>query len=496
MKRFLGLARVSSREQEREGFSLDVQVDALNLDAERRAGKIIKLWRIAETASKQDERKTFKELIAYAKKHAAEIDGILFYKIDRAARNLFDYVELERLEFEYKVPFFSVTQPTENSPAGHLMRRTLANMASFYTEQQSVDVREGLARRVKEGWFIGMAPYGYRNVRRAGRGEVEVHPENGPKIRRIFLLFAYHGLTLDSLIERLKTDGIVYRPSTPIFPRSTLHAILHDRAYIGEVLHKGQWHPGKHEPLVDRPTWDRVQAILGGHVYRAHEMTYAGELIECGHCQHPITGEQKIKKTKQGDRAYNYYRCARYNSPGHPRTRLTEAELDRQILALFDRMRIDNQEVRDWVVRVLRARTQDEQETSREQRADLQRQLTQVIAQQDRLLNLRLLDEIDADTFAGKQTELRDRTARLKLQLDALDRNHDENADIAVKAFELSQNLREKWLVADFVAKRRILEIVCLNLRLVDVNLIPEMRKPFDALVEGLLNEQSRDGWI
>ena len=156
-------------------------------------------------------------------------------------------------------------------------------------------------------------------------------------------------------------------------------------------------------------------------------------------------------------------------------------------------MRIDNQEVRKWGVRVLRARTKDEQEESRAQRADLQRQLTQVIGKQDRLLNLRLLDEIDADTFATKQTELRDRTARLKRQIDALDRDHDENADIAVKAFELSQNLRKKWLVADFVAKRRILEIACLNLRLVDVTLISEMRKPFGALAEGLLNEQSRD---
>jgi hypothetical protein len=43
-------------------------------------------------------------------------------------------------------------------------------MASFYTEQQSVDVREGLARRVQEGWFVGHAPYGYRNVRKDGRG--------------------------------------------------------------------------------------------------------------------------------------------------------------------------------------------------------------------------------------------------------------------------------------------------------------------------------------
>lgn len=56
MKRYAGLARVSSREQEREGFSLDVQVDALRRYAEREGGKVDPLFRIAETASKRDER--------------------------------------------------------------------------------------------------------------------------------------------------------------------------------------------------------------------------------------------------------------------------------------------------------------------------------------------------------------------------------------------------------------------------------------------------------
>jgi len=160
-KKFIALARVSSREQEREGFSLDIQEDALQRDAERRNGKIIKLWRIAETASKSDERRTFKELVAFAKRHAADLDGILFHKIDRAARNLFDYVELERLESEFHVPFFSVTQPTENSPSGRMQRRMLASMASYYTEQQSLDVREGVKRRVECGLFPQKAAYGY-----------------------------------------------------------------------------------------------------------------------------------------------------------------------------------------------------------------------------------------------------------------------------------------------------------------------------------------------
>src|SRR5438034_4734378 len=97
-KSFIGLARVSSREQEREGFSLEVQEEALKRYASHAGGDIAKFFKIAETASKSDERKTFRELVAYAKKNASLLDGLLFYKVDRAARNLFDYVELERLE--------------------------------------------------------------------------------------------------------------------------------------------------------------------------------------------------------------------------------------------------------------------------------------------------------------------------------------------------------------------------------------------------------------
>jgi site-specific DNA recombinase len=77
-----------------------------------------------------------------------------------------------------------------------------------------------------------------------------------------------------------------------------------------------------------------------------------------------------------------------------------------------------------------------------------------------------------------------------------VDRSHDENANLAVKVFGLSQTLREQWLTADYSAKRRILEIVLLNCRLEDVNLVPTIRKPFDALAEGLLSEKSRGDWI
>ena len=486
LKQYVALARVSSREQEREGFSLEVQENALRRYADQNQGSVVRLFRVAETASKKDERKAFRELIAFVKQHADTLDGVLFYKVDRAARNLFDYVELERLEADFDVPVIYVSQPVEATPAGRMMRRTLANMAAFYTEQQSLDVRDGHKRRVENGLFVNKAPYGYVNLRRDGRGLIEIHPLHGPKIQRIFRLYAHHDHTLDSLGEQLEQEGVVYTDATRRFVRSKLYAILIDRSYLGEVKYQGQWHPGTHPPLVDRATFDRVHGLLGQQVYRAHEMLYASELITCEFCHHPVTGEKKTKATLNGPKEYVYYRCGKYSAPGHPRERVTEAALDQQVVAMFDRIRIREEKVRNWFLTVLRARARQNRQQVADQHTELDRQLMSLRAQQDRLLSLRLVNEIDEQTFAAKNTEFRDRIAHLTLQIEGAQRGTGDSSRIAEETFELSQTLHDRWFKADSRGKRRLLEIVCLNFSLSGVTLVPTMRKPFSVLAEGL----------
>jgi hypothetical protein len=51
---------------------------------------------------------------------------------------------------------------------------------------------------------------------------------------------------------------------------------------------------------------------------------------------------------------------------------------------------------------------------------------------------------------AKEQMQLRDRLAAMKLKLDAVDRSHDETAELAARVFELSQTLRQQWLTADY----------------------------------------------
>ncbi|NNM86442.1 MAG: hypothetical protein HKL96_11885 [Phycisphaerales bacterium] len=241
--------------------------------------------------------------------------------------------------------------------------------------------------------------------------------------------------------------------------------------------------------MVDRPTFERVQVLLGGKRYQNHTLTYAGGLITCGHCGAVITGETVTKKPS--GREYVYYRCSRYTAEGHPRIRLTEREVDVQVLALFARIKLPD-DLRHWFQQCLLAWSKQDRQQTIDETADLHRQLAQVKLQRDRLLNLRIMEEINPDTYAAKDTELRDRLANLELCLQAQGRGRDEHGDLAIKVFELSQAPADKWLTAESREKRQLLEIICLNLKLEGENVVFAMRKPFDVLASGLIPPDNR----
>lgn len=121
---------------------------------------------------------------------------------------------------------------------------------------------------------------------------------------------------------------------------------------------------------------------------------------------------------------------------------------------------------------------------NRRKLAELRRQATRVEQQQDTLLKMRLAGEIEQDAFSRQSAELRDRRSEIEARFNACNQGRAEDADIASKAFELSQNLKGRWVTADYAEKRRILEIVCLNFSLVNASLVPTWRKPFDVLAE------------
>lgn len=459
-KKYIGFARVSSREQEREGFSLDVQEEAFEYFAKSKKGVVDKVFRIAETATKAEQRKVFREAIAFAKQNASEYDGMLFYKIDRAARNMKDFMLLEDIEEAYDLPIISVTQPTENSPTGRMIRRTLATIGAFQTEQQSLDIQSGIAKRVALGWFPSRCPYGYRNVRHDGRATAEVHPEDAAKVQRAGELRIYEHLSPEMIAERLYEEGLFYADSKPRFSPSKLYDILTDLSYIGFVWYRGKWHPGQHKPLFDKVTWELLQQSFGLRLYRAHDKTYANELIYCGFCGHFVTCEVKPRTTKAGLVEYRYYRCARYQRPGHPRIRLKEEELElqaRQLLVSFRAFRPDMQQL---LVNAAVDRLRQDRASSEFRSEEAKRQLALIDGQRDELLNLRLAKSIPEEKFSSKQAELLERETAIRRQIQTVAelRTHDDT--LAARAPVVFEHVQQGWDSLARTSKHEILRLL------------------------------------
>jgi len=92
------LARVSSKAQEDEGYSLDAQLKLLTVYCQNNDLSIVKTFRIAETASKEQSRKVFQQMMEFLKQE--KIYHLAVEKTDRLTRNFSDAVAIDDWLFE------------------------------------------------------------------------------------------------------------------------------------------------------------------------------------------------------------------------------------------------------------------------------------------------------------------------------------------------------------------------------------------------------------
>src|ERR1017187_4601863 len=95
-------ARVSSKDQEKEGFSIPAQLRLLRDYAASKGFVIAEEFTDVETA-KVSGRTKFNEMLLYLKKHQKACRTILVEKTDRLYRNIKDYATID--EFDVEVHF-------------------------------------------------------------------------------------------------------------------------------------------------------------------------------------------------------------------------------------------------------------------------------------------------------------------------------------------------------------------------------------------------------
>ena len=98
MKPAVLYARVSSREQQQEGYSIEAQVKLLRSYAAKSGMEIVREFIDIESA-KAAGRKAFGEMLTFLR-HSRNCSTVLVEKTDRLSRNFEDEVLLNRLDLE------------------------------------------------------------------------------------------------------------------------------------------------------------------------------------------------------------------------------------------------------------------------------------------------------------------------------------------------------------------------------------------------------------
>ena len=182
-------ARVSSKEQERGGFSIPAQRGLLRAYAVEHRLSVVAEFTDVETAGRAG-RTAFGEMLAYLGLHPS-CRVMLVEKTDRLYRNLRDWVTVDDLHVQVHLVKEGVVLSDASVSSENFVHGIKVLMAKNYLDNLSEESRKGLLEKARQGIWPSWAPVGYRNVVRAdGKRVIDVDPELGPIVARVFDAYA------------------------------------------------------------------------------------------------------------------------------------------------------------------------------------------------------------------------------------------------------------------------------------------------------------------
>ncbi len=167
-------ARVSTREQELEGYSIDAQLSILREYARRNHITIVREFIEAESA-KVSNRPAFAQMLKDIK--AEDIPIIVVEKTDRLYRNLADHVRVDNLDVAVHLVKENEIISKDSKSHQKFVHGIKLLVAKNYSDNLSEEAKKGLAEKARQGIWPTKAPLGYLNVSVGSRRIIEPDPE-------------------------------------------------------------------------------------------------------------------------------------------------------------------------------------------------------------------------------------------------------------------------------------------------------------------------------
>lgn len=469
--------RVSSREQEETGYSLDAQEKLLGEYAGKKDYTITKIFRITESASGKQIRKTLNEMLQFTAKR--NINIILCEKIDRLTRNLKDAAiisdwihENESHEIHFVKENFVVNKNTRAHE--NLVWDMKVAIARFYTNNLSEEVKKGQKEKIAQGWLPAKPPLGYKTVGEKGH-KVHVMDEIiGPYMTRAFELYATGNYSLNALRDLLHKEGLRTRAGCKL-SKSRLEDILRDPFYAGSI----RWNDvvygnGKQPALVSKELFDKVQYTLtrkkAPH-YKRHIFKFS-KMIECGECGGTVSAE--IQK------GHIYYSC-KHNRPCTQKGMTKEEEIEKSLMGVFRVFETVTKEEAEKIYRRIRADHQLEVDYKEGALKSLNQRYGTLQRQLDILYDDRLSERITPERWQEKQKVINVEQADIQAQIAIIKSDETKYFELYINILDLARRAREIYEKRSPEEKRLLLSYLFSNLVLKDKKATYSLKKSVEV---------------
>ncbi len=404
-----------------------------------------------------------------------EANGILAWHPDRLARNsvdggriiyLLDCGHLAMLKF----PTFWY----ENTAQGKFMLNIAFGQSKYYVDSLSENTKRGLRQKVRRGEYPSLAPVGYINDPRTKT--IMVDRKRAPIIRRAFELYAQGNMRLEDISDFLAREKILTRGGKRIHITRTTF-ILKNPFYVGLFRYAGEIYEGKHEPIIAKKLFDRVQEILTQksrphHKPKNEPKAYCG-LIRCGECGRMITAEKQ--------KGHIYYRCTKkWTKCSQPYIR--EEELDRQLSSMIQKVSLRQ----NWAEKLLNMAEAEKQKSAQSSFAFAQEANEKIKAiniKLQRLLDGYLEQDIDREVYRQEKAKLLSEKKSLEEQLRNFEQKQNDWLESFQSWIKVASNLDKTARDNDLFQKKVLAkEIFGSNLRLASRAVAGESQNQWAAL--------------
>lgn len=482
MKMAVVYARVSTKDQKREGYSIPAQLRILREYALKNKLTIVKEFLETESAGKAG-RTAFGSMVDLIESKKS-IQAILVEKTDRLYRNFKDQVLLDDLGVDIHFVKDNRIIGKDSKPSDIFVNEIETAQARFYLNNLSQEVRKGLDQKVREGKYpCGPVPIGY--VRNPFSKGIEIDPDRAAIIRRLFDLYSTGEYSLDSLCSEAKRMGLTYRRSGKPIVRAEIDRMLKKVFYTGRFNWKGQVYQGDHPAIVESDLFDHAQLVSrrkqnGRGAVRWFTFS---RLMLCGDCNHTVTAE--IKRGRN-----IYYHCTGY-SKTHKLTYVPERVIDQQMAQIVGAVTLP-EDFYEFLKVALEAEFSSQKVRTARDRERLETEREKIRTRMRKAYQDKLDGSVSAVFFQSVYDDYQNQLSAVEYRLVNLPQQSQANFDMAQKAIELSYQAESLYLRASPQQKRRLLKSVLSNCILKGPTLYPIYKKPFDILAEGIESGNKR----